>query len=390
MIRSANILLGCILLPAVLPGCMYALWPWSPGDAQAGDPDDAPLPEVPGLTPQQVERLVAYAEEHPDLAWSVAQMRPELQDRLGNRYYRPHAEQAPSPPAPDLASVEARRRQADALVAKLREADENELPEIARGLAELGPAAMVPLKLATLSDDFELRRRASRVASRLRWRLACSEVMELAFPGLVDAMSGQEARARTDRVDLIAGRAGAWAIDFLRECLADPQDYIRQRAVDGLARAASAWRTSEDAKTTIAGILASLLHDEDRDMRLLAVGALAKASMVDVERVASMLDDESLEVRLTAIQAIGSTSKPAGLRHLTPLLKDPQWRVRAATLDALRSLVEERQAWRIAPAVTEMLKDEDSFVRAKAADLLEAWRPWLKVEKERRDKQEKS
>ncbi|MDK1032632.1 MAG: HEAT repeat domain-containing protein, partial [Planctomycetia bacterium] len=274
-----------------------------------------------------------------------------------------------------LEQAEEKRRQAEALVAKLASALKGELPRIEQELTAIGQAAMVPLKLAELSDNFEVRRRATLIAGRLRWRLVCPPDLMKAHPDLVAVMSGRDNEARATLVDRIAKTARAPALAFLGECLADPQIYVRQRAIDGLVHVArSDSRISRGAQKKVSELLDMALRDDDRNIRLLAVGAMAKIRAVEPARLAEMLDDDSVEVRTTVIRAMGFSRNFQAVKYIKPLLKDPQWRIRAAALEALAQLVSSSQASSVATEVLKRLDDEDNYVRELAAKILGDWR----------------
>ena len=298
-----------------------------------------------------------------------------------------------------LEAAEKARTQATKIVESLATAKPADLPGIEKSLADLGDVSMVPLKLATLSDNFELRRRSERLVRRLRWRLVASDNLLKMFPKLIDVMSKSDAKARGGMVEKIVAKAqlinadydddtflklmktlslnrdgltaklrteAGYSIAFLGECLADSQTFVRQRAIDGLVAAAN----PSGSNTRIAKLLENCLDDDDLNMRLLAVGAMAKIGAVSVDRLAEMLDDESLEVRTTVIRAMGLSDKSTAARHLTPLLKDRQWRIRAASLTALGQLLDSDNAHLVGAQVTELLGDEDEFVRGLATKLI--------------------
>ncbi len=274
-----------------------------------------------------------------------------------------------------LEQAEEKRRQVEALLAKLATAEEQELARIEEELVGLGQAALVPLKLAELSDNFELRRRAIQISARLRWRLVCSPGLLKAHPELLQLMSGHDTKARAALVDKICKSAKVSALGFLGECLADPQTYVRQRAIDGLLRVAKHSRggKSSRAHKQVAALLDTALGDDDRNIRLLAVGALAKIKAVKPTRLAQMLDDDSLEVRTTVIRAMGFSGNRKATKYIKALLDDPQWRIRAAALEALDQLVDEKRAYSVAPLVMKRLNDQDEYVRELAVKILGQW-----------------
>lgn len=267
-----------------------------------------------------------------------------------------------------LAGVEQRER-ADALVRELATAADDELPRIERELAELGPAAMVALRLGELGDSFAMRQRSAALAGRVRWRLVASAELLEREPDLLTTMAGEDARARAAAVDAVSESPPATALPFLRECLTDAQSYVRHRAVEGMANLAG---EHEQHQAEVVAILETTLADRsDRDLQVLGISALTRLGAVDVARLAPLLDHEAMEVRRSAIRALGFSGDGRAAAHVLPRLDDPQWRVRAAALEALQELsrqLPDPQA--VGQRVLPLLADEDGFVRANAATLL--------------------
>ncbi|HDZ22047.1 hypothetical protein LCGC14_0016460 [marine sediment metagenome] len=275
-----------------------------------------------------------------------------------------------------LAKLEQRRREARQLVAGLASAAPEELADLEARLLAVGPEAMVPLKLAGLSDNYELRRRAAGIAKRLRWHLVAPKSLRAKFPAVVETMAGSAAEDRASVVDAVADWAKPEATNFLAECLTDSQVYVRQRAVDGLVKVVDECSSSERApmKTKVGGVLTELLDDPDRNVRLLAISAMMQGDMANVPRLAGMLGDESMEIRATALKALGFSRKRAALEYVVPLLEDPQWRVRAAALEAIKQLAKRDDYKKVGPAVIRRLEDPEPFVRNLAVKLVGKWK----------------
>ena len=275
-----------------------------------------------------------------------------------------------------LAKLEQRRREARQLVAKLASAPPEELADLEARLLAVGPEAMVPLKLAGLSDNYELRQRAAEIAKRLRWHLVAPKSLRAKFPAVVETMAGSVPEDRASVVDAVADWAKPEATNFLAECLTDSQVYVRQRAVDGLVKVVDECPRSQEPlmKTKVGGVLTELLDDPDRNVRLLAIGAMMQGDMANVPRLAGMLEDESMEIRATALKALGFSGDRVALEHVVPLLEDPQWRVRAAALEAIRQLAQRDDYKKVGPAVIRRLEDPEPFVRNLAVKLVGRWK----------------
>jgi HEAT repeat protein len=347
-----------------------------------------------GMSEAEVNRLVEIAQQDKLMREVILQQYPELEALLKGipAASRPAGDPGPlaagdegpkgtspaSRPATDGGkglSAEGRRKKAEALIADLAGASPKDLAAIEQELLGVGAEAMVPLKLAELSENFELRQRAGATASRLRWRLACGEAMLKREPDLLAVMSGEDAHARAVFVDRIAADAGAGAVGFLGECLADPQPFVRQRAIDGLVGVCQGdhpgRNTPDELRQRVVRILEGALDDdEDRNIRLLAIGAMTKIGAVDVDRLAKLLGDDSLEVRATVIRAMGFSGDGKAVRHIKPLLKDPQWRVRGAALEALAKLVRDNKGDLVAADLANCLNDPEPYISDLAAKVV--------------------
>jgi HEAT repeat protein len=338
------------------------------------EPDFKGIAAKMNLTENRLRKLVELARRNPNLQTDLLRSYPDLAAAL-----------APAPaPAAKSASVkellerQKKRDEADALVKRLADAKPAELDGIENSLAQIGPTAMLPLKLAEISENFELRQRASRIAGRLRWRLACPEPLLKAQPALVDVMSGSDNPARAALVDKVIAGADQNVLGFLGECLADSQLYIRQQALEGLVAVYEGDRVPEAARERVRQdsrrLMEIALGDENRNIRLLAISAMTKTHSVSIQRMSELLGDESMEVRATAIKAMGFSGDASAAGFLAPLLNDPQWRIRAAALEALGKVERSERGGGVAPRVAAMLEDEDAYVRAIAARLIGGWK----------------
>ena len=90
--------------------------------------------------------------------------------RPSTRVYAAEPETA-APYAASLRAETEKRDKIDKLIAQLAGADADARGRIEKELTEIGRDVMVPLKLAALSDNFELRKAAIATSARLRWRL---------------------------------------------------------------------------------------------------------------------------------------------------------------------------------------------------------------------------
>ena len=329
-----------------------------------------------GLAADMADRYAEMIRANPDTADVFAGRDPRIAKVLEVRA-TPKTAPMPLDTVAAIEAAEEKNRLARKLVGELATVEQKGLAELEGRIVALGGDAMVPLKLAELSDSFELRKRARGIAERLRWRLACSGTLTRAYPNIIETMSGPGRKPRADLVNSIVKSASFTSIGFLAECLADQQDYVRQRAVDGLAAVGARARHDSSAAPVaikIQGLLEGLLGDDDRNMRLLAIGAMMKMGNVNVSRLADMLDDDAMEVRTTIVKALGYSGDASAIKTIVPLLNDPQWRIRAAAMEAISKLVDEKLPPSVALKVLERLDDEEDFVRALAAKALSGWK----------------
>lgn len=338
------------------------------------EPDFKGLAAKMNLTENKLRKLVELARSQPEMKRSLLRAYPDLAAALAPA----PAPAVKSTPVKELMERQKKRDQADALIKRLADAKPAELDGIENSLAQVGPAAMLPLKLAEISENFELRQRASRIARRLRWRLACPEPLLKAQPLLVDVMSGSDNSARAALVDKIIAGADQNVLGFLGECLADSQLYIRQQALEGLVTVYQGNRVPEAAREQVRQdsrrLMEIALGDDNRNIRLLAISAMTKTQSVSIRKMSELLGDESMEVRATAIKAMGFSGDASAASFLKPLLNDPQWRIRAAALEALGKVVRSENGGGYAPQVAAMLQDDDAYVRAIAARLIGGWK----------------
>ncbi|MEM6750415.1 MAG: HEAT repeat domain-containing protein, partial [Planctomycetota bacterium] len=298
------------------------------------------------------------------------------------------AQADPQPTPAAIVDQVAQRDRAEALVQRLLETeDPDSQTELETELATLGESAAVALRLATLTGDFQQRQWADAAASRLRWRQAAGPDLLSRHDDLVATMARGNPQQRGALVDILAAAEDPQALGFFIECLTDDQPYVQRRAVDALvAIAEQARRLSSvsldpsnaptgasptDARSAIVAQFTTLLATGDDETRVLVVGALSKMRHADLEALADLLDSPSEELRRTAIRALGHSGSTAAIPHLTPMLSDDRWQVRAATLDALEELVDDnRSKTQVGRAVSELLNDEDAFIRKRAIALI--------------------
>lgn len=330
-------------------------------DQRAGDTQ----PEE-GLTPEMRRILLQMVRENPEMRGALLEQYPELRAHLDAE--QPDAAE-PAPPAPDIDALlaeEAKRKQAEALIAELAKADEKRAAEIEAELAGLGEASLVPLKLAALSDDFELRVRAGSMARRLRWRLASSAALLDARPDLPAVLAGEDSQPRRALVDALLAEPQAHLVSFFVECLADRDAYLRERGIDGLVKLGE-----DGSRPAIIALEQAALGADDETVVLLAVAGLGEVGKVDIEVMTRLFEStDSAEVQRTILLTAGYSRQASAIDLIARALKDPRWRVRAAGLEALEDIKSNADKNKMGELVRPLLADPEPFIRATAMRLI--------------------
>ncbi len=163
--------------------------------------------------------------------------------------------------------------------------------------------------------------------------------------------------------------AQAEDLPFFRECLADGQAYVSQRAMDGLV--ALVRRTYESETTArVAKLLeAQLSPSQSEQQKIAAANALAQLGKANPAKLAPLLKSGSTELRWTVLLAMGNAAEAAAIPYIKPMLEDPSWRMCAAALDAMDKIAgrsDDNQ--QLIQVVRPTLHDADGFVRAAAHD----------------------
>lgn len=290
---------------------------------------------------------------------------------VGAQPGQPAAEQLADPlDVDDHLTREQKREQAEALIAGLADADDQEVGQIELQLAALGEVSLVPLKLAALGDNFELRSRAGAMARRLRWRLVCSESLLAQAPAIPRVMAGDEQparRAQVDRVIELVAASEDDAAGFFNECLADRDTYIRERGVDGLV---AVGRIGDEDAAVAALERAALSHNDD-SVVLLAVAGLGELGRVDIDVLAELFErTDSAEVQRTVLLTAGYSRQASAISLIERALKDPRWRIRAAGLEALEDIKSNADKNKVAELVMPLLADPEPFIAATALRLV--------------------
>ncbi len=110
--------------------------------------------------------------------------------------------------------------------------------------------------------------------------------------------------------------------------------------------------------------LATLSHDPDGELRLIAVGALGRSNSEDVvDVVVDAVTDVDIEVRIEALRGLAELDDPTALPAVLRALRDEFWEVRSAAVSTAAKLGGDGSASAIAP----LLDDSAEWVRHNAA-----------------------
>jgi len=176
---------------------------------------------------------------------------------------------------------------------------------------------------------------------------------------------------RLHAVRQIAINYSEQGLPFLLQAAEDRDEFVRERAIQGLAAAGGAQAAASARKA---------LADPDPFVRWRAVQALSRLGVRDVvEQLGALVTDESWRVKVTALELLGTiagermkrtSAEISGNQVIEPVrtylmraLEDPDERVRLA---AARALARNHDDAAYEPLVT-LLKDGSLFVRDEAA-----------------------
>lgn len=223
-----------------------------------------------------------------------------------------------------------------------------------RALAALDPAhAEARMKQLLAHEDAAVRRAAlaetAAALERARGQLRAEK----------------DAQRRADLAKAADAQAAQLA-QAARSLLGDADAGVRLDATSALARSGKA----------TAATFVGLLGDKDALVRAAAVSGLRRVKAADaVPRLIGLLEDPSQGVRAAAISALGELDAArASVRPLVNQLGGSAKRCRERAILALgflgrkrgKSDVRHKLAWRAAPALIQLLADEDADIRQKA------------------------
>lgn len=160
------------------------------------------------------------------------------------------------------------------------------------------------------------------------------------------------------------GKLGPEAVPALIDALGDKEALARRNAAKGLEQVGAG------AKDAVPALLRAL-SDGDYDVRQNATAALAAIGPASVPALVGGLKDADPNVRKNAAAALGPIGAQAGdaVGALREALKDADYSVRKNALAALARIRPDPQD------VLPLLRDENTFVRQQAAEILASLGP---------------
>jgi HEAT repeat protein len=252
--------------------------------------------------------------------------------------------------------------------------------------------------------DSNVRKGALQASTSIR----SARTLDVVSSGLRDA----DAEVRETAVRTLLASGDARAIGLLLPALEDPSAKVRWHAAKALD--ALGWKSTTDTEQLHRSLalgefhklgamgaaaiapLMTALKDSDNPNRRLVVEALSQTGDARaVQPIIDALKDKEPHVRVAAVEALGRMKEPRAVDGLTkalrdqdhlvraaaanalgkiggataallPLLKDAQWGVRQATVEALARMREIEAV----PSLLPLLKDKDKDVRCATAEAL--------------------
>ena len=176
-----------------------------------------------------------------------------------------------------------------------------------------------------------------------------------AFRHLVRTMTKAE---RQDVAGALEALPLPLAIELLQILLADEEDQVRSRAVQGVANL-------QDPATF--PVLRDALRDTNSDVRWIAAHAVSQITGANtVDALIPLLTDEDKEVGRIAAEGLGQNGDRRAVPHLIAAMRDNYPLLRESAAQALGQLADKRAL----PALQEVLKDTSQPVRRSAEEAL--------------------
>ena len=264
--------------------------------------------------------------------------------------------------------------------------------EAALALGEIGDTRVVePLIQALKNEDTGVRKDAVIALGKIRDARAVEPLLQVLMDDIDESIRDQAAWAlgeigdvrvvesliqaledKARSVHLLVAEAlskigDTRAILPLTKALKDEHRHFVQgnRVVQG-DRMEQAWKKIAEDERAVE-FLIQVLNDEDNYIRTKAAGALVNIGESSVESLIKVMDDNDVNARGLAAKALGNIGDARAVEALVDALKyDYNDGVRVFVAEALGKINDTRA---VAPLI-QALRDEDSYIRTKAAGAL--------------------
>jgi HEAT repeat protein len=251
-------------------------------------------------------------------------------------------------------------------LARLVQAPDAEAVAIRERLARHG-AALLPDVYAQLQDAPTDQARERLTA--LRYRLAATNALALAWPGGLERLAATNAAPRHQAVQELVGRATSADEPLLLELFTNPDPLVRELSLRGLRKIAGRQATTA---------LTRLLADPEPNVRAAVLKQLAeKPSDALVPQMREYVGREKdADLVVHAVRVLRGVSSAAAIGCLNELIGHDSWRVRAEVAEALGECLNSHHGSDktidalVYTPLTQLLKDKDGFVVGRAVKAL--------------------
>jgi serine/threonine-protein kinase len=182
---------------------------------------------------------------------------------------------------------------------------------------------------------------------------------ESSLSELVSRVEGKDPIARMHIINILAKFNRPEVVRAIQTQLKDPSKFIRQAALNALART--------DARVMDIETLCDMLRDPDLEVQNKAVDVVVKARHPDTMKyLVHVLRDENEYARRAAVEVLNELGTTRDVKQLLQSIRDDDWWVRSRAADALGKI----GGPRVVDAVLELVKDPDEEVRRAAIEIL--------------------
>jgi hypothetical protein len=150
------------------------------------------------------------------------------------------------------------------------------------------------------------------------------------------------------------------SVDFLIRSLDDPNDSVRQRAIEALG---------EQGDRQAAEHLVTILNDSNQSLRRAAAEALGRIGDPQaVDSLVALLGDSNGRIRQAAVEALGRIGDPRAVDNLVPILSDSNESIRHAAVLALAGIRDSRAI----EGLSRLDQDPNDRIRLAAVEAIDS------------------